>query len=116
MKKQFLLVVLGCAAVLPFGTTASAQSGPKPSMVAQVNFDFTVGGSQMPAGKYEVTAAEDTLVFRNLDGKGMAMVRTMHAAGATEQRNALRFERRNGQLSLEEVKWSGSNDHLQIAK
>ena len=116
MKKQFLLVVLGCAAVLPFGTTASAQSGPHPSMVAQVTFNFQAGNSQLPAGTYEVTATDNKIVLRNLNRKAVAMVGTMHAAGATEQRNALRFERRNGQLRLAEVKWSGSGDHLQIAK
>ncbi len=64
MKKQYLTVLLTLTCVLGLGLGARAQEGD--AIVANVPYDFVVGGHVLPAGTYRVSRVDST-GFRELE-------------------------------------------------
>jgi hypothetical protein len=93
MKKRITFGVLAMCLYITMTATASyAQSGKV--LMADVPFDFEVGGKLLPAGEYSVTpitSSEQALLIRQTDGNKAVMVLSNSAQGK---------ENRSGKASL----------------
>jgi hypothetical protein len=113
MKKELLkgFTMLMLIVVLALATavvSANAQSSNK--VVADIPFEFVVGGQAMPAGKYTATAStQNSLIVRSDDAKNSAIRLTNSIVPQRNKTHArLVFHRYGERYFLAEV-WSGSD-------
>jgi hypothetical protein len=122
MQKQIvkgltMLMLIGAVALMAALVSAHAQSS---SVVADVPFEFTVGGKSLKAGEYSVKAfstTRDTLLISNQDSNDSAirMTNSIEARIAPKQ-GKLVFHRYGQRYFLSEVWTPGERTGRQLRK
>lgn len=97
---------------LTLTTIVASAQGPSTarSIVADIPFDFIVGGKTLPAGKYNVGAATSTgegVRITSRDGNSSAMRLSYLASDKSQKRNARMVFHRYGQMYFLAEVWSG---------
>jgi hypothetical protein len=114
MKKELLkgFTMLALTVALAFATAAASNAQSSNRIVADIPFEFTVGGQSLPAGQYAVRAANsqgNTLIVQSDDAKSSAMRLTNPIRpNKTNEQARLVFHRYGERYFLAEV-WSGSD-------
>ena len=111
-----MLKALSMCAVLAV-SCLSAQSDHK--TITAVPFDFVVGNQHMPAGIYDVTSDQNTLLIRGEENGSASFVLAFSAyAGKTQERAKLVFKRYGDRYFLSQVWYPGTNQgrELRISK
>lgn len=106
MKRPIVntLGLLGGALLLMAGVATAAPQ--EEQVVANVPFDFVVGTTAMPAGKYVVkTAADnpDVLLVESANGQHAAFALTTPISGRPVDQSTLIFEKRDNQYVLSKL-------------
>ena len=117
MKNFFYIVIL--AGVL--ATSAQAQSTSSQRIVANIPFNFTVGKTSLPAGKYTVTVlnpASDrrALQIRNINGRSSAMILTTGVIGDVAESSKLVFERDGDRYVFAQAQMAGDSTSLEAVR
>lgn len=123
MEKQILrgitvLILIAGIAMMALLVSAHAQTAA--SVVADIPFDFAVGGKSLSAGEYSVKALNDSgvaLVFRNRDSN-QAVIRltnSIHSAKVPKQ-TKLVFRRYGQRYFLSQVWTAGDQTGRQLLK
>jgi hypothetical protein len=102
MTKRFL-VVLAVAGVMAVATPlfVAVQAA---EVRCQVPFSFTVNGTTLPAGTYNVLTNDTSLVIRGINRGAITLSTRMESRTNTDAK--LIFEKRGDQYTLREV-WMG---------
>ena len=114
MKKELLkgLTMLALTVSLALATAAASNAQSSNQIVANIPFEFTVGGQSLPAGQYAVRAANsqgNALIVQSDDAKSSAMRLTNPIRpNKTNEQARLVFHRYGERYFLAEV-WSGSD-------
>ena len=111
-----MLKAFGACAVLAV-SCLSAQSDHKTT--AAVPFDFMVGNRHMPAGTYDITSGQSTLLVRGEDNGSASFVLSFSAyAAKTQEQAKLVFKRYGERYFLSQVWYPGSDQgrQLQVSK
>ena len=105
-----LMAVMGATLVAP----AYAQSGS--SVKAEIPFDFSVGGTLLKAGSYQIEGLRSgILVFNGNEGQDHQFVLTVGADAANQGNHPkLVFARYGNEVFLSRVFLSGDNDYRQV--
>lgn len=123
MQKQVLkgvtmLMLIGAVALMAALVSAHAQSSTR--IVADIPFDFAVGGKSLKAGEYSVrafTTSGDALVIINRDSNDAAMRLTRSIqARIVPQKATLVFHRYGQRYFLSEVWTPGEQSGRQLLK
>ena len=125
------LLMIGVLVTLS-ANAAHAQTSGAQRMVAKIPFAFTVGKTNLPAGKYTFTVVNPTsdrkvLQIRSVDGRASAMILTNTVKGIVTENAKLVFERYDerycftqaqmaGEATSFEALWSRSERKQMIAK
>ncbi|MCM3906277.1 MAG: hypothetical protein ND866_31705 [Pyrinomonadaceae bacterium] len=117
LKGLTMLMLVAGVALMAALVSAHAQSS---SVVADVPFEFTVGGKSLKAGEYSVrafTASGDTLLIRNQDSNAaiIQLTNSIRARIAPEQ-GKLVFHRYGQRYFLSEVWTTGEPTGRQFRK
>jgi hypothetical protein len=114
MKKELLkgFTMLALTVALALATAAASNAQSSNRIVADIPFEFTVGGQSLPAGQYAVRAANsqgNALIVQSDDAKSSAMRLTNPIRpNKTNEQARLVFHRYGERYFLAEV-WSGSD-------
>jgi hypothetical protein len=114
MKKELLkgFTMLAVTVALALATAAASNAQTSNRIVADIPFEFTVGGQSLPSGQYAVRAATsqgNTLIVQSDDAKSSAMRLTNPIRpNKTNEQARLVFHRYGERYFLAEV-WSGSD-------
>jgi len=111
-----MLKAFGACAVLAV-SCLSAQSDHKTT--AAVPFDFMVGNRHMPAGTYDITSGQSTLLVRGEDNGSASFAIAISAyAAKTQEQAKLVFKRYGERYFLSQVWYPGSDQgrQLQVSK
>jgi len=111
-----MLKAFGACAVLAV-SCLSAQSDHKTT--AAVPFDFMVGNRHMPAGTYDITSGQSTLLVRGEDNGSASFAIAISAyAAKTQEQAKLVFKRYGDRYFLSQVWYPGSDQgrQLQVSK
>ena len=114
MKKELLkgFTMLALTVTLALATAAASNAQSSNRIVADIPFEFTVGGQSLPAGQYAVRAANsqgNALIVQSDDAKSSAMRLTNPIRpNKTNEQARLVFHRYGERYFLAEV-WSGSD-------
>jgi hypothetical protein len=95
----------------------SAQSDHK--TITAVPFDFMVGNRHMPAGTYDITSSQSTLLVRGEDNGSASFAIAISAyAGKTQEQAKLVFKRYGERYFLSQVWYPGTDQgrQLQVSK
>ena len=117
MNRWFrIAAVLGGLGFLGVGP-AFAQSSER--LHANIPFEFTVGGTVLPAGRYDVTydvlEAQGVLVVRSQDGHHGALALTEGVdTGSPKREASLVFEREGSRYALSQVFAADAHTGLEI--
>jgi len=114
MKKQIFTSVAALGFLLTLAVASVAQS--KMKIEAKIPFDFTVGGTELRAGNYTVTArGAAALMIRSEDGGNTAMqlANTIHNSEPCAE-TKLVFRRDGERYFLSEVWTVGDNSGRQL--
>ena len=125
------LLMIGVLVTLS-ANAAHAQTSGAQRMVAKIPFAFSVGKTNLPAGKYTFTVVNPTsdrkvLQIRSVDGRASAMILTNTVKGIVTENAKLVFERYDerycfthaqmaGEATSFEALWSRSERKQMIAK
>jgi hypothetical protein len=116
--KRHLYIPLAVAILLGvLGTGAQAQSANQQRLIANVPFAFSVGKTNLPAGKYTVTVLNPTsdrriLQIRNSNGRSSAMVITTSVIGEVAESAKLVFDRYGDQYFFAQAQLAGDSTSL----
>jgi hypothetical protein len=109
IKRMSMLLTVGLALV----TGAVSANGQSRTIVAQVPFDFIVGGQTLPAGRYTVNPAKDDrteLLIQNSEaGKSLFQLTNSTGPIGKDMHARLVFHRYGGTYFLAEVWESASH-------
>ena len=113
MKRFFYIVIL--ASVLATG--AHAQSTSSQRMVANIPFNFSVGKTSLPAGKYTITVLNPTsdrrvLQIRSTNGRSSAMTLTTGVIGDVAENSKLVFEHDGDRYVFAQAQIAGDSTSL----
>jgi hypothetical protein len=113
MKRFFYIIIL--AGVL--ATSAHAQSGSSQRMVANIPFNFSVGKTSLPAGRYTITVLNPTsdrriLQIRSANGRSSAMTMTSGVIGDVSENSKLVFERDGDAYVFAQAQMAGDSTSL----
>jgi hypothetical protein len=100
MKRTIAAASLALAMSLGFTSHASAQAG---QVVAQIPFDFAVGGHVLPQGSYHIVGAGNLLAFRNAEQKTSIFNRGLNGETSTDGKTVLVFDDVNGNYFLRKI-------------
>ena len=107
MRKQFLSSVLTLSCILGLGLGAQAQSDNR--VVANVPFEFSAGGTTLPAGIYTVdrvsTPSDSHLIIRNRENGAFLLPVTFD--GASVEGALFTFQHVGNKYFLSKVKTPG---------
>jgi hypothetical protein len=116
MKHMTRILMMTMAATMTLTllpTMAAAQMQPDSKLVAQVPFDFMIGGKIVPAGQFSVQRAAPgsiALVMRNRDAKVSVLCNAARDERKTPAAtNTLVFNKYGHRYFLAQVKVEGSN-------
>jgi len=114
MKKELLkgFTMLALTVALALATAAALNAQSSNQIVADIPFEFTVGGQSLPSGHYAVRAANSqgsALIVQSDDAKSSAIRLTNPIRpNKTNEQARLVFHRYGERYFLAEV-WSGSD-------
>lgn len=121
MKRHcnILITILMLAAVLTIG--AQAQTAGAQQVVAAVPFEFNVGNTTLPAGKYVITVLNPTsdrriLQVRSKDGRFSAMILTSGVIGKAADDAKLVFHRYGDRYFFAQARMAGDATTLAAVK
>jgi hypothetical protein len=78
----------------------------------KVPFEFRAGEEVMPAGEYQITKSDQSVLFLRTKGKSVALLPVGAGSALFNSKNVLRFERVSGQPVLTEVSVEGGQGFL----
>ncbi|MFN2514741.1 MAG: hypothetical protein ABR556_00880 [Pyrinomonadaceae bacterium] len=121
MKKEFLkgftmLVLIMTLALAAAVVSANGQSANR--MVANIPFEFVVGGESMPSGEYSVNNATtdgSAILIQSADAKNSAIRFTNAVEEKARTNSRLVFHRYGQRYFLAEV-WKGDSTGRQLLK
>ena len=107
MKKIYIPLMLIMLAVSAHAQTSSVQR-----MTATIPFEFSVGKTTLPAGKYTITVLNPTsdrkpLQIRSVNGRSSAIVLTMTSKADLSDNAKLVFERYGDQYVFAQAQLAG---------
>lgn len=117
MKLNKLKIVFMVCLVAIFAVSF-ASAGARKQIIAEVPHDFTIGETEMPAGKYTFEregAYPPMITCRNAKGEGssiMHVITTLARDGMAEQEAKLVFDKTAGKVELSEVWFAGQDGFL----
>jgi hypothetical protein len=119
MKKPIVnaLGLLGGALLLTAGVATAAPQ--EEQIVANVPFDFVVGTTPMPAGKYVVKTATDNpevLLVESTNGHYAAFALTTPVVSRPSDQSSLVFEKRDNQYVLSRLMGEDGEGHALATK
>ena len=117
MKRLFyiplaIVVLLGALA-----TSVQAQSASSQRIIANVPFNFKVGKTILPAGKYTISVLNPSsdrriLQIRSTNGRSSAMVVTTEVIGDVAEKSKLVFERDGDRYYFVQAQMAGDSTSL----
>jgi hypothetical protein len=122
MRKEILrgFTMLMLVVAVAFMTAVTSASGQSPTIVADIPFEFNVGDSALPAGRYRVravTSVGNTLAFQNRQANKAAIRLTNSIEARKAPKEAkLVFHRYGQRYFLSEVWSSGEIAGRQLLK
>src|SRR5215467_6499429 len=98
MKRHLHILMLVVALVTLFASAAEAQTSSPQRVIANIPFAFTVGKTNLPAGKYAISVLNPSsdrtvLQIRSVDGHASAMILTNSVNSSPADNAKLVFER-----------------------
>jgi hypothetical protein len=113
------MTILMLAAVLTVGAQAQTVSGQQ--VLASVPFEFNVGNTTLPAGKYVITVLNPTsdrriLQVRSTDGRSSAMILTSAVIGKAADNAKLVFHRYGDRYFFAQAHLAGDATTLAAVK
>ena len=117
MKRLFYIPLAVAMLSGIVATRAQAQSSNQQRIIANVPFAFSVGKTNLPAGKYTVTVLNPTsdrriLQIRNSNGRSSAMVITSGVIGEVADSAKLVFDRYGDQYFFAQAQLAGDSTSL----
>jgi hypothetical protein len=104
MTKRFILsAILAASAAFASETRVATVKVP---------FSFKAGAQVMPAGEYDITKSDQSVLFLRSKGKSVAVLPMGAASAGYGVSNTVRFERIDGQPVLTEVVVSGGQGFM----
>jgi hypothetical protein len=102
-------------------TAAQAQTSNPQTVIAKIPFAFSVGKTNLPAGKYTFTVVNPSsdrkvLEIRNVEGHATAMVLTNSIDGRLVDNAKLVFERYDDQYFFTQAQWAGDTTSLAVLR
>lgn len=121
MKRDLNITVLLIMLVGIFTTGAQAQSSGAQKVIATIPFEFNVGETRLPAGKYTITVTNPSsdrkiLQIRNANGRASAMILTTSALGSVVDDAKLVFHRYGDRYFFAKAQMAGDATTLAVAK
>jgi hypothetical protein len=132
MMKKLLYTLMAVVVVTLSASAAEAQTSSQQRVIAKIPFAFSVGKTNLPAGKYVFSVVNPTsdrtvLQIRSVDGRASAMILTNTVKGIVTENAKLVFERYDerycftqaqmaGEATSFEALWSRSERKQLIAK
>jgi hypothetical protein len=120
LGKLFLAL---CLVTVVGGAVANAQVVSVPQVEANVPFDFVVGDTKLPAGKYQIAALDGTenrvLEIRSADSRTTVLFDTEDAQTRNDQvetKTELVFDKVAGQYFLSEIWVEGTSAGSSLGK
>jgi len=113
MAKQLIngMAMLVLVASVTFVTATAANAQTRSRLHANVPFEFTVGGKNLPAGQYTITGlfnSGETVVVSNGDESAVRLTNGM-ISSETQSKSKLVFHRYGERYFLSEVWTAGEN-------
>ena len=104
-----------------FTIGAQAQTSSVQKVIATIPFEFNVGETRLPAGKYTITVANPTsdrkiLQIRNADGRSNAMIVTSCVVGNVTEKTKLVFQRYGDRYFFAQAQMAGDPTSLTAVK
>ena len=117
MKRHFYIPLAVAILVGVLVSSAPAQSANQQRIVASIPFSFTVGKTNLPAGKYTLTVLNPTsdrrvLQIRSANGRSSAMVITTGVIGNVAESAKLVFERYGNDYFFAQAQMAGDSTSL----
>jgi hypothetical protein len=116
------LLMLICLLTVGGVVVANAQVDTVPQIEVDVPFDFVVGDTRLPAGKYEIKTIDDiannVLEIRSIKGHTSVVFDTSDTetrGDRIENKTELVFEKVQGQYFLNQIWVAGSSTGNQLA-
>ena len=121
MKKQVYTMIAMIVLVGSMAVAAQAQTSGRTQMIANIPFEFSVGGKTLPAGEYtvaQVNPASDhaVLQLRSRDGGAGAMVQMGSVMGKAQESAKLIFNHYGTQYFFAQAWVDGETSGLQVSK
>jgi hypothetical protein len=116
--KTYFQITLGIM-LLTGVLTAGAQAQSSQRIIASIPFSFTVGKTNLPAGRYTITVLnpssdQKTLQIRSLDGHSSAVVLTTGVIGAASDNAKLVFDRYDDRYYFAKAQMAGDSTSLAL--
>ena len=117
MKRHFYISLAVAILVGVLASSAPAQSTNQQRIIASIPFSFTVGKTNLPAGKYTVTVVNPSadrrvLQIRSANGRSSAMVITTGIIGKVADSAKLVFERYGNEYFFAQAQMAGDSTSL----
>jgi hypothetical protein len=121
MKKQAYIMIAMIVLVGSMAVAAQAQTSGRTHLIANIPFEFSVGGKTLPAGEYtvrQVNPASDhaVLQLRSKDGSAGAMVQMGSVIGKAQDGAKLIFNRYGDQYFFAQAWVDGDTTGLQAPR
>jgi hypothetical protein len=123
MKNLGKLFLALCLLTIGGGVVANAQVSTVPEIEVNVPFDFVVGDTRLPAGKYEIRAIDETsndvLEIRSVDSRTSVIFETEDAENRGElvkNKTQLVFDKVGDEHFLSQIWVEGSAAGNELAK
>ena len=113
MKRITAIAICALASLVTAGSAVAQGHAVK----ATVPFDFAVGNSQLPAGTYTISSADDRsstgLVIRSDSGK-IAVLTTAYADGKQSKASKLVFDKYGDRYFMREILCSNADMNMEL--
>jgi hypothetical protein len=112
MKKLIYTSMMIAVLVILSEGAAQTQTNNQQRVIAKIPFAFTVGKTNLPAGKYTITVVNPTsdrrvLQIRSVDGRASAMILTNSVKGILADNAKLVFERYDDRYVFTQAQMAG---------
>lgn len=102
MKRRIFMLAVSVVVVTTMAAFATAQAQTTHQFIADIPFDFHVGGERFPAGQYRVLCLNPSsdvkvLQLRKSDGKTTVSLITNSVVGQRDKKSSLVFNRYGNQ-------------------
>ena len=121
MKRNAYIMIAMIVLVGSLAVTANAQIGSRTQLIANVPFDFSVGGQTLPAGEYTVRqmtpdSGSAIVQLRSRDGHSRALVQMNSVIGKVNDCALLIFHRYGNRYFFAQAWTPGYSEGLQAQK